>query len=366
MSPMTLRLLEMTYADLTQAFGERFDKGPFLAGALYREFYKQLNPQAWAASAVQGSPGLADRLRRTMAYEPGEVVDEVDQDGVIKFVTALKDGHRIESVILPMESHLTICISSQAGCRMGCRFCETGRMGLLRQLTVEEIVGQVYQARKRFGMRIRNVVFMGMGEPFDNFDAVVQAVRVLSDQRGLDIAQRYITLSTAGLMEGIEKLAALEMPHLKLAVSLNAPNDELRAQLMPIHRTTTLARLQTRLRHYPLKKGYELMIAYVLMPGVNDSPECARDLARWLEPLKAKVNLIPFNPGSQSAYRSPTETEMVHFRQCLIELGVNVQKRASRGRKLMAACGQLGKACAKCVPSADGMQPTGIRTSDGC
>jgi len=363
---MALRLLEMTYADLTKAFGERFDKGPFLAGALYREFYKQLNPQAWEASAVQDSPGLTDRLARTMVYEPGAIVDEVHQDGVIKFVTALKDGHRIESVILPMESHLTVCISSQAGCRMGCRFCETGRLGLLRQLTVEEIVGQVYQARKRFGTPIRNVVFMGMGEPFDNFDAVIQAVRVLSDQRGLDIAQRYITLSTAGHIEGIEKLADLGMAHLKLAVSLNAPNDTLRAQLMPIHRTTTLARLQSHLRRYPLKKGYDLMIAYVLMPGVNDSPECARELARWLEPLRAKVNLIPFNSGSQTAYRSPTETEVAGFRQELIELGVNVQQRASRGRKLMAACGQLGKACAKCTPSEVGKPPNGMRTCDGC
>jgi len=364
--PMTLRLLEMTYADLTKAFAERFDKGPFLAGALYREFYKQLNPRAWQASAVKGSPGLADRLRRTMTYEPGGIVDEVHQDGVIKFVTALKDGHRIESVILPMESHLTVCISSQAGCRMGCRFCETGRLGLLRQLTVEEIVGQVYQARERFGAHIRNVVFMGMGEPFDNFDAVIQAVRVLSDQRGLDIARRYITLSTAGHIEGIEKLAALGMPHLKLAVSLNASSDALRAQLMPIHRTTTLAQLQASLIRYPLKKGFELMVAYVLIPGVNDSSECARNLARWLEPLKAKVNLIPFNPGSQTPYRSPTEVELRRFRQQLIVLGVNVQKRASRGRELMAACGQLGKACKKCIPSGDGKQTTGIGTCDGC
>jgi len=344
---MALRLLEMTYADLTKVFAVRYGKGPFLAGALYREFYKQLNPHAWQASAIQGSPGLGDRLRRSLAFEPGEIVDQVNRDGVIKFVTRLRDGHRIESVILPMESHLTICVSSQAGCRMGCRFCETGRLGLLRQLSVEEIVGQVYQARKRFGAQIRNVVFMGMGEPFDNFEAVVHAVRVLSDQRGLDIAQRYITVSTAGRIDGIAKLAALEMPHLKLAVSLNAPNDALRSQLMPINRGATLAQLQESLRRYPLKKGYEFMIAYVLIPGVNDAPECARQLARWLAPLKAKVNLIPFNPGTQTPYRAPTEDELVNFRQLLIDSAVNVQKRASRGRDLMAACGQLGKACQK-------------------
>lgn len=342
-APM-LRLLEMTYDNLTTAFGERYGKGPFLAGALYREFYKQLNPHAWQASAIAGSPGLPERLRQDMVFEPGTVVDTVNQEGVVKFVTRLPDDQRIESVILPMESHATVCVSSQVGCRMGCRFCETARLGLVRPLTVEEIVGQVYVVRKRFGACIRNVVFMGMGEPFDNFDAVIQAVRVLSDQRGLDIAQRYITISTAGRIDGIEKLAALNMPHVKLAVSLNAPNDDLRRQLMPINHAAPLDRLQQTLMAYPLKKGYAIMISYVLMPGVNDDALCARQLAQWLEPLAAKVNLIPFNPGTDTPYRSPTDVELDTFRQRLIDLRVNVQKRSPRGRDLMAACGQLGNA----------------------
>jgi 23S rRNA (adenine2503-C2)-methyltransferase len=339
-----LRLLEMTYDNLTTAFAERYGKGPFLAGALYREFYKQGNPQAWQASAIAASPGLPDRLRQTMAFDPGVVVDEVDQEGVVKFVTALRDGHRIESVILPMESHFTICVSSQVGCRMGCRFCETARLGLVRQLSVEEIVGQVYAARRRFGIDIRNVVFMGMGEPLDNFDAVIQAVRVLSDQRGMDIARRYITISTAGRIDGIEKLAALKMPHVKLAVSLNAPNDDLRSRLMPLNHTAPLARLQKVLMAYPLKKGYDIMIGYILIPGVNNTQACARQLTQWLAPLSAKVNLIPFNPGTAARYRSPTEVELDTFRQRLIDLCVNVQKRSPRGRDLMAACGQLGNA----------------------
>jgi 23S rRNA (adenine2503-C2)-methyltransferase len=229
---------------------------------------------------------------------------------------------------------------------MGCRFCETGRLGLQRQLTVPEIVGQVYQARRLFGHDVRNVVFMGMGEPMDNFEAVIQAVRVLSDQRGLDIAQRYMTISTVGRIDGIEKLAALGMSHLKLAVSLNAPNDALRSRWMPVNQGAPLDRLQQVLKRYPLKKGYALMIAYVLMPGVNDDPECARQLAAWLRPLSAKVNLIPFNPGSSTTCRSPSEPELEAFRQHLIARGVNVQKRAPRGRDLMAACGQLGGAAA--------------------
>ena len=344
-----IRLLEMTYKNLVTAFAQHYDKGPFLAAEAYREFYKRLNPDAWTAEAIGASPGLTDRLRQDLAFTPGTVVDETHQDGVIKFITRLEDGHRIESVTLPMETHHTVCISSQVGCRMGCRFCETGKLGLVRDLSVEEIVGQVYAARSRFGKIVRNVVFMGMGEPFDNFDAVIQAVRVLSEQRGMDIARRYITVSTAGRIDGIEKLGAMNMPHLKLVVSLNAPNDKLRAELMPINNAAPLEALQKTLMAYPLKKGYDIMVAYVFIPGINDSPDCCRQLADWLAPLRAKVNLIPLNPGTETRYRSPTREEIDTFRSRLIALGVNVQKRLPRGRDLMAACGQLGnRAMAEC------------------
>jgi 23S rRNA (adenine2503-C2)-methyltransferase len=337
-----LQLLGMTYDDLVAIFAERYAKGPSLARALYREFYKNLNPDAWQAKEIKASPGLSDRLRQDLIFTPGQVAEENRQDGVVKFVTELTDGQRIESVVLPLRSHHTICVSSQAGCRMGCRFCETGKLGLARNLTAAEIVGQVYTARQRFGSFIRNLVFMGMGEPFDNFDQVIRAVQVLSDQRGLDIAQRHITLSTAGLIDGIKKFAALNMPNLNLMVSLNAPNDELRRELMPINNTAPLARLQQALMAYPLKKGAVLSVAYVLIPGVNDRPEHALQLADWLEPLRAKVNLIPFNPGKNSLFRLPSQEETDRFRQRLIALDVNVQKRLPRGRDLMAACGQLG------------------------
>lgn len=337
-----MRLLDLTYENLTQVFAERYAKGPFLAAALYREFYKNLNPAAWQAPAIQASPGLAAQLERDLVFAPGTVVEEVGREGVVKFVTRLKDDQRIESVLLPMETHHTLCVSSQVGCRMGCRICETARMGLVRQLSVEEIVGQVYTARRRYGRDVRNVVFMGMGEPFDNFDHVIQAVRVLSDQRGLDIAQRYITVSTAGRIDGIAKLARQGMPHLKLAVSLNAADNALRDRLMPLNRSAPLDRLQAALAAYPLKKDYDLMVAYVLMPGINDGEDHLAALTHWLAPLRAKVNLIPFNPGTSSPYRSPTIEELERFRQKLIDAGVNVQKRAPRGRDLMAACGQLG------------------------
>jgi len=337
-----LQLLEMTYNELSGVFAEQYEKGPSLAKVLYGEFFKNLNPKAWQAPEIQASPGLADRLREDLFFKPGKIVDEIRQDGLTKFVTELDDGVRIESVILPLKTHQTVCISSQAGCGMGCQFCETGNLGLARNLTVEEIVGQVYTARRRYGRSIRNVVFMGMGEPFDNFDKVIQAVRVLNDQRGLDIAQRHITLSTAGRIDGIEKLAALNLPHLNLTVSLNAPNDELRGRLMPIHNTGLLALLQQALKNYPLKKGNWFSIVYVLIPGINNDSEHARQLADWLQPLRAKVNLIAFNPGKDAPFRAPNEAEIDSFRRQLIARQVQVQKRAPRGRDLMAACGQLG------------------------
>jgi 23S rRNA (adenine2503-C2)-methyltransferase len=337
-----LRVLELTCENLTAVFAKRYAKGPSLAKALYREFYKKLNLEPWRAKAICKSPGLKDRLKQDWCFAPGEVKDEIQEAGVIKFVTVLNDGHRIESVILSMKTHRTLCISSQIGCGMGCRFCETGKMGLVRNLSVEEIVGQVYTARRKPGPWIRNVVFMGMGEPFDNFDNVIQALRVLNDFQGLDIALRHMAISTAGRVDGIEKLAAANMVHLNLTVSLNAPNDNLRRRLMPHPKIASLARLQNALQAFPLKKGSALMVAYVLISGLNDGRNHARQLAQWLKPLRAKVNLIPFNPGKIASFRSPSPEGIDRFRQQLIELGVNVQKRFSRGQDLMAACGQLG------------------------
>jgi 23S rRNA (adenine2503-C2)-methyltransferase len=337
-----LRLLELTYENLVEFVADRYGKGAFLAKALYGEFYKNLDPDAWQADVIRNSQGLMDRLKQDWRFDPGQVKDEVHGEGLVKFVTVLADGNRIESVILPLKTHQTVCVSSQAGCGMGCRFCETGKLGLARNLSVEEIVGQVYRARQKSGQGIRNVVFMGMGEPFDNFENVIQAVRVLSDQRGLDIAQRHITLSTAGRIDGIEKLAALHMPKLNLTLSLNAPNDELRCRLMPVHHRGSLARLQKTLMAYPLKKGSVLNVAYVLISHVNDRCEHAEQLAEWLKPLRARVNLIPFNPVRDSSFQPPHPEAMDLFRQRLIDLRVNVQKRVPRGRDLMAACGQLG------------------------
>ena len=339
---MLLRILEMTHADLAAFLQTRYGRGSGLAATLYREYYQRFNPRPWENATIDRSPGLSRQVARDWRVAPGTVVGEVAGDGVLKFVTRLADGHRIESVVIPMATHHTVCVSSQAGCRLGCRFCETARMGLLRNLTVEEITGQVYAARERFGTRVRNVVFMGMGEPLDNFDAVVRAIRILTDQRGFDIAQRHITVSTVGSIPGIERFAGLDLTGVKLAVSLNAAQDDLRSMLMPVNRAMPLAELQQALKTFSVTRGAGVMINYVLIAGVNDSRDCALQLADWLEPLGARVNLIPFNAGNSDDYREPDETEVNAFRRHLVRRGVNAQVRHSRGRSLMAACGQLG------------------------
>jgi len=333
--------MEMTHTDLEAFFKNNYGKGPFLANVLYGEFYKKLNPRPWNAEALSQSPGLATRLERDWDAAPGEIVEEVEQEGVVKFVTKLYDGHCIETVVISMATHLTVCVSSQVGCRMGCTFCETAKMGLIRNLDVKAIVGQVVAARRRYGKRVRNVVFMGMGEPMDNFDAVFKSILVMNDQRGLDIALRHITLSTVGVIDGIEKMIAPDMPNVNLTVSLNAAENRLRSQLMPVNGSNPLPALKEALLKYTAVRKTGIMINYVLIAGVNDSRYLADRLNRWLSPLKARVNLIPLNPGGAVEFQVPDQSAIFAFRGHLIRHGVNVQERHARGRGVMAACGQL-------------------------
>jgi len=272
-----------------------------------------------------------------------------------------------ESVIIPMHSYrgsnwYTLCVSSQVGCRMGCTFCETGRMGLLHNLTAGEIVRQRLVARqlmwangavpqrtfRYFGDGIQNVVFMGMGEPFDNFEALVQAIRVLNEPTGLAMPLTHITVSTVGRIDGLRRLAALarggdrDWHNLRLAVSLNAPDDRLRDQLMPINKGMPLAALQAALREFPLARRARLLIEYVLIKGVNDSLEHADRVAAWCEPLPCVVNLIPYNPQRDAAYAPPEGATMLAFLRRLRTRGIFVKRRVTQGCNVMGACGQLG------------------------
>jgi 23S rRNA (adenine2503-C2)-methyltransferase len=248
----------------------------------------------------------------------------------------------VETVFMPEESRQTICISTQAGCAVDCHFCLTATLGLLRNLTAGEIVGQVLIALGDNREQLKpqtNVVLMGQGEPLLNYDAVMAAVRILLDANAVGLSPKHVTLSTSGIVPGIERLAA-EPVRPKLAISLNASSDEQRDRIMPINRKYPLATLLEACRRYPLRPWERLTFEYVLLGGFNDAPEDARRVVKLLANLKCKVNLIPWNPG-ELPYEPPNAESIEEFRRILSDKGVYVFVRYSRGQDIMAACGQL-------------------------
>jgi 23S rRNA (adenine2503-C2)-methyltransferase len=334
----------MTLDQFEEEMRRRYGKGRYHATAAYRRIMQQGSLALDALVEFRNSGQLAEALQRDIELTLPEVVAHQQEGNVIKFVTRLSDGLQVESVILPMATHTSLCISCQVGCRQGCRFCQTAQNGLLRNLSAQEMVGQVLAARLHFNCQVRNIVFMGMGEPMDNLAAVTQAIRVLTDQRGLGLAHRHITVSTAGLVDGIRKLAALNWPHLKLAISLNAPNDALRSQLMPVNRRFPMEALRQALLDYPLGKKGVFFMEYVLIKNVNDSREHARQLAAYLKPLPVRLNLIGYNPQGRTPFAAPDAVDLERFKGWLVDEKVFVRLRTARGQSITAACGQLGEA----------------------
>ncbi|MFQ6110496.1 MAG: 23S rRNA (adenine(2503)-C(2))-methyltransferase RlmN [Nitrospinota bacterium] len=264
-------------------------------------------------------------------------------DGAVKYLFGLEDGERVESVYIPSESRHTLCLSTQVGCRMGCRFCLTGRLGLRRQLKASEMVGQLLAVRELLPAeeRLTNLVLMGMGEPLDNFEATVKALKIITSTWGCAFSPRRVTLSTCGLLpELVDFQKAL--PGVKLGISLNAPRDELRSWLMPVNRRHPLKALIGACRSLALKPSRMLTFEYVLLRGVNDSQREARELARLLRGLRAKVNLIPFNPFRGAPFSPPSAGAAEAFRESLCDAGFTAILRESRGAEVGAACGQLG------------------------
>jgi 23S rRNA (adenine2503-C2)-methyltransferase len=286
-------------------------------------------------------------LQRMAGFEKPEMVERVtSSDGTEKFLFRLADGHRVEGVMIPDQNRRTLCVSTQVGCGMNCRFCCTGRSGLVRNLRVSEIVGQVLvvQATRLDERPLSHIVLMGMGEPLANYEATVQAVRVLLDPWGFDFSGRKITLSTCGLVPGIERLAK-EGLGINLAVSLNAADDATRSRLMPINEKYPLGELMQTLRRFPLPVRRRLTVEYVLIRGVNDSQKDAAALARLLRGIRCKINLIPFNPvpGSRpgSPYEAPSRDRIEAFQNLLLGEKYTALLRESRGADIAAACGQL-------------------------
>jgi len=256
-----------------------------------------------------------------------------------------------ESVVIPMatrrgDTTWTLCVSSQVGCAMGCGFCETAQMGLLRSLTAREIVAQWWAATHHLGARIKNVVFMGMGEPLDNLDAVVRSIEVLTDHCGPAVPMSNITVSTVGRVNEMRRLRERVREHgwkrLNLAVSVNAPNDEIRDAIMPMNRAAPMDELVSVMETWPVRNSSAICAEYVLIPGVNDADAHAAELASRLRNVRCCVNVIPYNPRRDSPWPAPAEEDVDRFLRALERAGQFCKRRRTKGRDSMAACGQLG------------------------
>ena len=342
MAGTSQNLLGMTRGDLESLFADMGEK-PFRARQVMQWIYGrsvyELDQMTDLSVALRQS--LADRL----TFDLPEIQQREDAtDGVVKW--QLRAGHKqaIEMVFIPEETRGTLCVSSQVGCAMDCPFCATGRQGFNRNLSADEIVGQVMLARQELGadatQRISNIVFMGMGEPLANLRAVTRAADILLDDLGFGLSRRRVTISTSGLVPQIRKLA--ETSNVALAVSLHAPNDELRDRLVPINRRYPIDELLLACWDYARSANLkDVTFEYVMLAGVNDGLDHARQLARLLANRPAKVNLIPFNPFPDAEFRRSDQSVVDDFRQVLLRAGIITVTRKTRGDDIAAACGQL-------------------------
>jgi 23S rRNA (adenine2503-C2)-methyltransferase len=340
MGPDRHDLAELEPAEL-EALLQASGSERFHARQIYRWLYR------YGLTDFDRMTDLSRALRTTLQTEfvistPRVVGDQISIDGTRKLVLELADERRIESVFIPDTPSMTFCISTQVGCAMSCGFCLTGKMGLVRNLTAGEIVGQVRILAAATGLLMHpfNIVFMGMGEPLHNYDQTMKAMRILHSEHGFAMSPRRVTLSTVGIIAGLERLAREPlMPN--LAVSLHATTDALRTELVPPNKRYPLLAILDACRRFPLKKRSRITFEYVMLNAVNDTPEDARRLVKLLSGIKAKVNLIPLNPAPGIPYDRPSNERVDRFAQILADRHITVSVRKSRGRDIRAACGQL-------------------------
>jgi len=330
----------MTIPEL-EAFLAPRGKERYRARQLYRWVYRKfVNDFGMMTDLSVGFRSLLSSSCRISAPSAERI--EVSADGTEKYLFRLEDGEAVESVLIPEEDRRTLCVSSQVGCALGCGFCATGAMGFRRDMTSAEIIHQACFAAKRLadrGDRLSNVVFMGMGEPLRNVQEVSRAIEILLSQDGFGLSGKRVTVSTAGIVP--EMLAMAVNYPVSFAVSLNASRDAQRSLLMPINRKYPLRELVAAMRRIPLQSGRKVTAEYVLLSGVNDSPEDAAALSRLLRGARVKVNLIPFNAYEGSSFTAPPTDSVNRFRDVLLAAGIQTITRGRRGVDIRAACGQL-------------------------
>lgn len=336
-----ISILSHTRESYAHAIHQKLGKGFQHAEILYREWMRTGKVSS-SHPAFGNAQNLYSEILNVTDFSLPSISLHLKEGDTQKFLARFSDGQEVESVVIPMQFGWTLCVSSQVGCRMGCTFCQTGRMGLKRHLLPEEIVAQAFLARHTLGYPIRNIVFMGMGEPMDNFDAVSQAIKVLADQGGLALGMRHLTVSTVGRVDGIYRFMEEVDPAVNLAVSINAPNDTLRKTIMPLTRKYSLQKIKEALLKYCSHPRRSVLIGYVLIKGVNDSLDLADELAAYIQGLKAKVNLIPYNPQDSDPFQSPDPEQVNRFAERLRSHAVQTLLRQTKGDEIMAACGQLG------------------------
>jgi 23S rRNA (adenine2503-C2)-methyltransferase len=357
-------ILALSLPELTEIV-LRLGEKKYRASQIYRWLHQRY---AMSFAEMTDLPkALRDRLDSELRLQPPEV-EQVQQssDGTRKYKLRTADGRFVEAVYMPDEAsgRRTLCVSSQVGCAMGCTFCLTATMGLVRNMTTAEIVGQVHRVNRDLidtvqlpGPRpLSNLVFMGMGEPLHNFDNLKPALEILLSQDGPNFSHRHVTVSTSGLVPAIARLGA--ETEVKLAISLNATTDEVRDELMPVNRKWPIAELMAACRQFPLKQGRRITFEYVLLSGINDTDEDAHRLARLVGGLPAKVNLIPYNENPGLGFHEPTAERVEAFRRILDEHHVAAPVRKNRGRDISAACGQLAVAGQRRERARAAMLPT--------
>lgn len=323
-------------ADYIVSIGEK----KFRAAQLYSWMHEKL------ACSYDEMTNISDKLKKVLkentlytCLEPVRV-QESQIDGTKKYLFRLYDGNLIESVFMRYYHGNSVCISSQVGCKMGCRFCASTLNGCVRNLEPSEMLDQIYRIQSLTGERVSNIVIMGSGEPMDNYDNVVKFLGLINSDKGLNISQRNITVSTCGLVPRIKQLAELKL-QITLAISLHAPNDELRKTMMPIAYTYSIEQIMDACRYYLSQTARRISFEYSLVKGVNDSSECARQLIKLVHGMNCHINLIPVNPIKERDYEQSEKNSIHNFKEILEKSGVNVTIRREMGRDIDGACGQL-------------------------